>query len=223
MTERSYTSAIERLRAMAEIFTGSELTVLFGWTSAIASSYLAHWRKAGLVKSLGGRSDVHMNLVRNPHANVERALRRAYPNAIKVGVDRLRAAGWITQIPARPEVAIAPTSSRYSIEGFDLVTRPDKWFQTVKPGTDRAIDGLDGLRPAWALADMISRAQDRRVRQAWLPDPEDLALPGQTSTPMRRDLQAAQSALALAPDSLTASGYAAIYGKLCLDSGWLSQ
>ena len=214
MIERTYTSAIERLRAMPEIFTGSELTVLFGWKSGIASSYLAHWRKAGLVQSLGGRSDVHMNLIRNPQPNTEQALRRVYPNAIKVGVDRLRAAGWITQIPARQEVAIAPTNSRYSIEGFELVTRPEKWFQTVKPGTDKAADGIDRLKPAWALADMISRAQDRRVHNAWLPDPEDIDLPSMDTTQKSNDLHVAWRAFTLAPETLTAAGYAKLYDEL---------
>jgi hypothetical protein len=211
MTERTYTSAIERLRTLPEIFTGSELTVLFGWRSAIASSYLASWRKAGLVKSLGGRSDVHMNLVRNPQVNPEQALRRAFPVAIKVGVDRLRAVGWTTQIPVRPEVAIPQTTSRYNVEGFELTTRPDKWFQTVKPGTDTAYDGVDSLRPAWALADMITRAQDRRVRNAWLPDPEDLDLPATGHAKTDQDIAAALQAFQLPPDGMTAVGYANIY------------
>lgn len=214
MAERTYTSGIARLRLLPEIFTGSELTVLFGWKSAIASSYLAQWRKAGLVKSLGGRSDVHMNLVRNPQANPELALRRAFPTAVKVGVDRLRAAGWITQIAARPEVAIPSTSSRYSIEGFDLVTRPAQWFQTVKPGTDQATDGLDSLRPAWAMADMINRAQDKRVRNAWLPDPEDIDLPTPDTPKAQQDLQSAWRAFGLFPEALTPSGYAEIYSQL---------
>jgi hypothetical protein len=214
MAERTYTSGLARLRALPEIFTGSELTVLFGWKSAIASSYLAQWRKAGLVKSLGGRSDVHMNLVCNPQANPELALRRAFPMAVKVGVDRLRAAGWTTQIAAQPEVAIPSTSSRYSVEGFDLVTRPTHWFQTVKPGTDQATDGLSSLRPAWTLADMISRAQDRRVRNAWLPDPEDIDLPAPDTRKAQQDLQAAWHAFELAPEALTRSGYAEIYKHL---------
>jgi len=198
MAERTYTSAIARLRVLPEIFTGSDLTVLFGWKSGIASSYLAQWRKAGLVKSLGGRADVHMNLVRNPQPNAELALRRAFPTAIKVGLDRLRVAGWTTQIPARPEVAIPSTSSRYSVEGFDLVTRPEQWFHRVKPGTDQATDGLDSLRPAWALADMVSRSQDKRVRNAWRPDPDDIELPAPGS-PAHQDMQAAWRAFGLAP------------------------
>lgn len=216
MTERIYTSAIERLRAVPEVFTGSELTVLFGWKSAIASSYLANWRKAGLIRSLGGRSDVHMNLVRNPHANPEVALRRAFPQAILVGVDRLRAAGWTTQIPTLPEVAVSQTSTRYSMTGFALTARPDKWFQTVKPGVDKVAQGLDRLRPAWALADMISRAQDRRVRHAWLLDPDDLDLPSAPPSATRSDLAAALQAFELAPDCLQGTGYASIYTKIDL-------
>lgn len=213
MAERNYTSAIERLRLMPEIFTGSELTVLFGWKSAIASSYLANWRKAGLVKSLGGRSDIHMNLVRNPHISPELALRRAFPLAILVGVDRLRAAGWTTQIPTLPEVAIGLTSSRYSINGFALTVRPEKWFQTVKPGVEKVAGGIDRLRPAWALADMISRAQDRRVRHAWLLDPDDLDLQSALHSNKRSDLAAALHAFELAPDCLEGSGYARIYDE----------
>ncbi len=213
MAERKYTSAIERLRVTPEVFTGSELTVLFGWKSAIASSYLANWRKAGLVKSLGGRSDIHMNLVRNPHINPELALRRAFPLAILVGVDRLRAAGWTTQIPTLPEVAIALTSSRYSIDGFALTVRPEKWFQTVKPGVEKVADGIDRLRPAWALADMISRAQDRRVRHAWLLDPDDLDLHSVLHSNTRSDLAAALRAFELVPDCLEGSGYERIYDE----------
>jgi len=212
MAERTYTSAIARLRLLPEIFTGSDMTVLFGWKSAIASSYLAQWRKAGLVKSLGGRSDVHMNLVRNPQADPEHALRRAFPTAVKVGVDRLRAAGWTTQIAARPEVAIPSSSSRYSVEGCDLVTRPAQWFQTVKPGTVQAPEGLDSLRPAWALADMLSRAQDKRVRTAWLPDPDDIDLPA-PGTPAHQDLQAAWRAFGLMLEAMTRSGYAKAYDE----------
>jgi hypothetical protein len=42
--------------------------------------------------------------------------------------------------------------------------------------------GLDRLRPAWALANMLARALDARVRHAWLLDPEDLDL-----TAVRKD------------------------------------
>ena len=204
MAARIYTSAIERLNALPEVFTGSELTVLFGWKSAIASSYLAHWRRAGLIKSLGGRSDVHMNLLANRQVNPELALRRAFPRAVKVAVDVLRAAGWTTQIPARPEVAVPQSSSRYSITSFELTTRSDKWFSVVQPGIERGVHGIDRLKPAWALVDMIHRARDRRIKHAWLLDPEDLDL---ESVRNNKHLATALQAFDLPADCLLDNGY----------------
>jgi hypothetical protein len=174
MTQRVYTSAVQRLAGLPEVFTGGELAVLFGWKSGICSSYLAQWRKAGLIQSLGGRSDVHMNLVRNRQLNPALALRRAYPQAVKLGVDVLREAGWTTQIPSTVEVAVPTGSSMHALAGFALSTRTAKWYQRIAPGMERVQHGLDSLRPAWALADMMARAQDARVRHAWLLDPEDL-------------------------------------------------
>jgi hypothetical protein len=208
MTKRIYTSAISRLGTLPEVFTGSNVTVLMGWKSGICSSYLAQWRKAGLIKSLGGRSDVHMNLVRNRQVSPELALRRVFPQAFKVGVDILCEAGWTTQIPNAIDVAVPTASSLYDLPGFTLSTRTAKWFQRVAPGTDRVQQGIDRLQPAWALADMLARAQDARVRNAWLLDPEDLDLES-----ARRDkkISVALQAFGLESDCVEDSGYERIY------------
>lgn len=208
MTQRIYTSAVSRLAALPEVFTGGDLTVLLGWKSGICSSYLAQWRKAGLIQSLGGRSDVHMNLVRNRQVNPEQALRRAFPQAVKVGVDILREAGWTTQIPSALDVAVPTGCSLYDLPGFTLSTRTAKWFQRVVPGTDKVQQGIDRLQPAWALADMLARAQDARVRNAWLLDPEDLDLES-----VRRDkkINVALQAFGLESDCVRDSGYERIY------------
>jgi hypothetical protein len=171
----AYTSAIQRLSALPEVFTGGDLAVLFGWKSGICSSYLAQWRKAGLVQSLGGKSDVHMNLLRHP-ANPENALRRAYPQAIKIGMDILREAGWTTQIPSSIDIVIPSGSTLHQIPGFTLTTRTAAWYEKMRPGIERTTQGADRLHPAWALADMLARVQDSRVRNAWLPDADDLDL-----------------------------------------------
>ena len=176
MSDRPYTSATQRLSTLPEVFTGSDLTILFGWKSAVASTYLALWRKAGLVKSLGGRSDVHMNLVQNRRVNPEQALRRAYPRAIKVGLDVLRQAGWTTQIPSAVDVAVPKASGLHGIEGFHLRHRSDKWFGCVSIGVQKLTLGIDQLQPAWAIADMLARAQDKRVADAWLLAPDDVDL-----------------------------------------------
>lgn len=206
MSDRAYTSATQRLITLPEVFTGSDLTIRFGWKSAVASTYLALWRKAGLVQSLGGRSDVHMNLVQNRRVNPEQALRRAYPRAIKVGVDVLRQAGWITQIPSRVDVAVPKAGGLHAIAGFCLRHRSDKWFERVAPGVLKTALGIDQLQPAWALADMLARAQDRRVSDAWLPDPEDLDLAAVLADP---GLPQAVAAMGVAMEQ--ADNYEALY------------
>ncbi len=210
MPERSYTSAIDRLASLPEVFTGGDLTVLFGWKSGIASTYLANWRRLGLVKSLGGRCDVHMNLVHNRQVNPELALRRAYPQATKLGLDVLREAGWTTQIPTRIEVAVPASSARVALDGFELAPRSAKWFARVAPGIERVRQGVDRLRPAWALADMATRAQDARVRNAWLLDPEDLDLGA-----LRNDADTLQAlaAFGLPARCADAAGYSELYDK----------
>lgn len=211
MSEKTYTSAIKRLENLPEIFTGSDLTLLCGWTSPIASTYLANWRRAGLVRSLGGRADVHMNLVRNRHVNAEAALRRVFPLATKVGVDILREAGWTTQIPSLPEVAVPQPGPTYAVEGFVLTGRPDKWFAKVAPGVQPVEDGLMRLKPAWALVDMVARALDRRVRHAWLLAPDDLDL---TEALEDEALPAALAAFGVSEHDMTEAQYARLYDRI---------
>ena len=201
--KQGYTSAIQRLASLPEVFTGGDLAVLFGWKSGICSSYLASWRKAGLVQSLGGRSDVHMNLLRH-QANPENALRRAYPQAVKVGIDVLREAGWTTQIPSVIDIAVPSGSSLHALPGFTLTTRTAAWYAKVRPGTERTAQGADRLHPAWALADMLARAQDARVRHAWLPAPDDLDM---LAIMRCKQLAPALQALGLNATSLQKAGY----------------
>lgn len=210
MSGKTYTSASKRLETLPEIFTGSDLTMLCGWRSPIASTYLANWRKAGLVRSLGGRSDIHMNLVRNRHVNAEAALRRVFPQATKVGADILREAGWTTQIPSLPEVAVPQPGPIYAVEGFALTGRPNKWFTKVVPGVLQVDDGLMRLQPAWALVDMVARALDQRVRHAWLLAPDDLDLEEARQDPA---LPAALAAFAVDENDLSDAGYTQLYDQ----------
>ncbi len=205
---RRYASAVDRLASLPEVFTGGDLTVLFGWKSGIASTYLANWRRAGLIKSLGARSDVHMNLLRNREPNLEVALRRVFPQAVKVGVDTLREAGWTTQIPTVVELAVPHANTAREFEGFQITPRTSRWFARVAPGIERVARGLDRLQPAWALVDMIARARDTRVRGAWLLDPQDIELAG-----VREDAGILQALAAFGLESSCVSddGYSTLY------------
>lgn len=204
----SNVSAFKRLSSVPEVFTGGDLTMLFGWTSPTASTYLANWRKAGWVKSLGGRSDVHMNLAVNRHVNPERALQRVFPMATLVGADLLREAGWTTQIVNTPEVATPQSGPLYAVEGFHLTVRADKWFGKTAPGTLYPQGGMARLRPAWAWADMIARVLDKRVRNAWLLAPDDLDF-----TLIEEDITLTDALAAFGiPETLgTEAGYSQLY------------
>lgn len=158
---RQQTSAIVRLQSLPPVFRGADLTVRFQWTSKAASQYLYLWKRRGLVRGLGGHSDVYANLLANPNPNWEKALLAAMPSAVVTGIEALRQAGWTTQVPHRPTVAVHAKQSVFNIDPYEIVKRDAKWFEETRGGIvgDRA-DGLPVLRPAWALADM-------RTEQDW--------------------------------------------------------
>lgn len=206
-----YTSAFARLRDLPAVFTGRDLTVKYGWSTHMASSYLLQWKKAGMVRSLGGHSDVHMNLVQQPQQDVERALRMAYPRAVFIGANVLREVGWTTQIPSAPEVAVPAGSPLFGLENFTLTTRPEAWFLRVAPAIAREGTGVGRLAPAWCLADMIHRALDKRVKSAWLLAPDDLELELARDDPQMGE---ALQAFELDESCLEGGGYGAIFDEL---------
>ncbi len=57
---------------------------LFGWRPKTAAQYLWLWSKQGLVKPLGGKSDLFFNLAADPAAEnrIEAAIRRVMPGAV---------------------------------------------------------------------------------------------------------------------------------------------
>lgn len=152
-------SAIDRLRALPEIFRGGEVTALFQWTSKKASHYLYLWKRRGLIESLGGHSDVFVNLLANPRPDWSRALQMAMPSAVVVGVEALRRAGWITQIPGTMDVAVEAGSRVFSTSRFRVTTRTKSWFRATAAACegDRTL-APPTLRPAWALADLLRQA-----------------------------------------------------------------
>ena len=208
---RKYTSAIDRLRQLPAIFVGTDLTLRFGWSPAAASVYLSQWRKSQLVRSLGGHSDVHMNLVVQPQPNPEEALRLVRPRALMIGANVLREAGWTTQIVSAPEVVVPAGTPMFTLDDFVLTSRPKAWFDLVEPGIVRASHRLSRLAPAWCLADMVHRARDRRVKGAWLLAPDDIDLDVAREAP---DMPAAMGAFGLDVAVLQDDRYGALYDEL---------
>lgn len=153
---KQYVSAIERLRSLPALFRGADLTNQFGMTAKAASQYLYLWKKQGHVVALGGHSDVWANLVVDLAPDWEAAVLMAMPSAVVVGIEPLRRAGWTTQIPARPQVAVNARQRRTQTDHFEIDFRGARWFTASEAGIVRTQHGtLRALTPAWALADML--------------------------------------------------------------------
>ncbi len=159
----------ERLTQLPALFRGGDATILFGWTSKAASHYLWLWSKQNLVKALGGHSDVYANMVMDRNPDWAAATLKAMPSATIIGIESLRRAGWTTQIPARPEIAVTAAAPSYAIHPYEVSVLPPAWFERMNPLCDRT-HALPALPPVWALADLI-------VRHGWGRfglDPDDI-------------------------------------------------
>lgn len=155
---RRNVSAFERLRELPAVFRGSDLTVRLQWDSKKTSHYLWLWKNRNLVQALGGHSDVFANMVVEMKPNWESALVLARPSAVIVGIECLRRAGWTTQIPRAPDVAISTVLPVFASEHFVVSQRLPGWFIEVASGASEGSKHLArALRPAWALADMLAR------------------------------------------------------------------
>ena len=146
--------------------------VNFGWSSKKASHYLWLWSKRDLVQPLGGKSDVFCNRVSQPAPDWPRAAVMAMPSSVLIGMQPLLEAGWITQIPQKPEIAVDESHPIFAITPFLVQPLPPGWFELTRPAVRAFSRGraMPALPPAWALADMLAR-------QGWEGcslDPDDL-------------------------------------------------
>lgn len=157
-SSRQNTSAIERLRELPPIFCGADLTTRFGWDSKTASQYLYLWKRGNtpLIAAFGGHSDVYANTLFHPVVEWEKALLMAMPTATIIGVEALRRAGWITQIPQRPDVAVRADKPVYKTDRFDIFERKASWFAATDAHVERGAHRAPCLQPAWALADLLA-------------------------------------------------------------------
>ncbi|MDR3323759.1 MAG: hypothetical protein LBS89_06115 [Zoogloeaceae bacterium] len=146
------------------------------------------------MQALGGQSDVFANLLKSDTPDWGKALKMAMPSAVIVGIEALRQAGWTTQIPQRPAVAVRRLRSGnlfYHVEPFEVAQRGTAWFTVSKPGYSPEPRSVPILRPAWALADLL-REQDWGQFGLW---PDDIEWE-RVSEEDRSDFEAACKAYA---------------------------
>lgn len=152
-----YMSGVDRLRQLPAFFTGKEAGLKFTWDAKNVSQYLWLWHTKGWVESFGGRSDVYANKLLAPNPNWEAALVMAMPTATIGGLESLRRAGWITQVPARPLVLIRTIDTPFKNERYTIESRRRGWWKAVRPAiiAGERRQGARQLEPAWALADLL--------------------------------------------------------------------
>ena len=156
-----YTSARARLLRLAEFgptFQGAHAMQLFGWRPKTAAHYLWLWSKQGLVKPLGGKSDLFFNLAADPAAEnrIEAAIRRVMPGAVVGPLNVLNESALTTQRPGTLQLLVRREDRRYSIAAAQVESRPPSWWvaidlaKGIDPGSE---ESLARLRPGAALAD----------------------------------------------------------------------
>lgn len=172
--------AVDRLRALPEVFTLSDLLNPdrgIGLARETAHTTVMRWAQAGLVKSAGPRAGIYYNLLRDPQGASERVLQAAArldPSAVVVGAAVLHAHGWTTQIPQLYDVAILSSRTVKQLDGVRFVMRPQAWYRRMHAQILQRQDSpfdIPSLQPQAALDDAL--ASD----DLWKPDPDDLDIP----------------------------------------------
>jgi len=146
------------LKSLPWMFHLADLTLRLGWNPRLAQEQLYRWRRQGLVCGMGRQSGVYANLVVSRYPDWEMGLRMVMPTAVVSGLEVLRRAGWITQIPYLVTVSVSTADRVCPVDRFKVSVEGPEWFDAVAPGV-RSGEGvaLPSLAPAWALADLVRR------------------------------------------------------------------
>lgn len=184
-----YRSARSVLLDLPEVFTTTDAILVLQQTPENTRAYLSRWRSKGLVSSLGPKTGVHFNLVRDPNGNknhFDEAVLRKFPSAVLGGLNVLHDEGWTTQVPHIRELYVPRRRSYPKVDSLRFLQRTEEWFAKVHKYIDYAPcsnKSLPRLAPSFVLVDALV-SQD-----GWTPDfddldfeelsSEDLALAGQ--------------------------------------------
>lgn len=153
------TAAVDRLRALPEVFNATAALLVTNIPKEQFNQYMWRWQAAGLVRTIGARSDVWINLLRVSEPSNEiwsQAVRMALPDAIVSGHSLLQRYGLSTQMSNRTDMIRPTESSKTEIDGVALHERPKMWIKTLRRMRAVNEDGaLPELDPGAALVDLL--------------------------------------------------------------------
>lgn len=149
---------IDQLKRLPRVFHVADLTLMLGWPPRFAQQELYRWNRQGRICGLGGQSGVYANLLVSKYPDWEMGLRMVMPTAVVSGLEVLRRAGWITQIPYLITVSVSAAQRVWHVDRFAVNVQEPEWFDVMAEGT-RSGEGvaLPFLAPGWALADLVGR------------------------------------------------------------------
>lgn len=179
----------EHLNKLPDVFSVSEVKRYLGLNDDTARVYLSRWQARELIQPWAPRSGLYFNLVSNknsPHDCFSKAVTKCFPQAVLIGPQIIRAAGWITQISNTYTLALNVRPTRGSTlkgsgypepNGVSFEYRPRTWWHAMlnnKKTLDSKMQnqfGLQAVSPGFALVDMWKNRKNE-----WFPDPDDLYL-----------------------------------------------
>lgn len=153
------TASVDRLRLLPDVFNATAALLVTNIPKEQFNQYMWRWQKAGLVQSIGARSDVWINLLASPKPSHEtwlKAVRMALPDAIVAGHGVLQRHGLSTQMANRVDMIRPAESARAEIDGVVLHERPKMWIKTLRRMRAVNEEGpLPELDPGAALVDLL--------------------------------------------------------------------
>lgn len=186
------TSAVEHLARLPDVFDMGQFSLSAGVTPASAKVMLSRWASQGLIAHAGPQAGIYYKRLGEKWSADDQtacAILTLYPAAVVCGASVLHAHGWTTQIPRSIHIHVPTQSRNIQIHGVSMTKRPMSWYETLhehqttalsnndEPGEHHAgpWGALRKLSPAWALADLVARAEEGG--NEWLPDPDDIDIP----------------------------------------------
>jgi T5orf172 domain len=182
---------VTRLQALPEVFNIDTMVQTFGCSRKDASIYCGRWKNLGLVEPLvEWKSGVYFNLLKNPSSPgvclFDAIAMICEGPLILIGATALNHAGWTTQSPQRPEIAVRIERGHASLPNIDhalLCPRYPRRFSLLLDHASEDV-GLGNsdvrtLQPAMAIADSLvaeKLALGDKHRRAWSSFAGDLDL-----------------------------------------------
>jgi hypothetical protein len=141
--------------------------------------YLTRWKKEGMIGSLGNRTGLYWNILKEPNASkaLLSAVKNLYPEAVVIGDSSLYYHGIITQLPKALCIGILNQRSCPNISGVDFQLFSKRMFEKLEQNQmilseKEAMNGMGfrEVKPEASLAIQLKMSNSPDVDDLYLDD-----------------------------------------------------